>query len=426
MSSTTTAKLQTQLCTAVKGGQDNVVRKLLEESGADPSVPGGDDPVRPPIWMASRDGRLEIAKLLLGHAADPNQARTTDGTTPVFMAAQNGHTECLQLLLKHAADPNLATTDDGSTPACMAAHQGHTECLQLLLKHAADPNLAKTTDATTPAYMASQNGHAECLQLLLEHAADPNLATTDDGSTPAHGAAGEGNVECLQLLLEHAADPNQATTDVGTTPLHTAACEGKVLVAQLLVVHGANMAAVTAFNDTPFFYATQNGHQPLADWLNAVATWSPLRVAAALRMHACIALLLQQGRLDPDDRVKFPAPEIMAAIAASTAMPAELPWENALPTCHRTIKLVCGASFGWKYSTHRLYHANVKKAVFAVLAVADRLERGCGNTGLFGIDAGEEDAAAAPPGHAPLPLLPPELWLFIMHFFQRSWWRVGV
>eukprot|EP00729_Bicosta_minor_P033070 gene33070-biopygen28687 len=130
-------------------------------------------------------------------------------------------------------------------------------------------------------------------------------------------------------------------------------------------------------------------------------------------MHTCITFLLQQGRLDPDDRVMFPAAEIMAAIAASTATPAELPWENALPTCQTTTKLVRGASFGWKYSTHQLYHTNVKKAVFAVLVVEDRLER----VGR----AHDNTAGAASPNYAPLPLLPPELWLFIVHFFQRSW-----
>ena len=117
---------------------------------------------------------------------------------------------------------------------------------------------------------------------------------------------------------------------------------------------------------------------------------------------------------DPDDRAKFPAAEIAAVIAASTAT-VELPWENAPPICNATIKLVLGASFGWKHSTHQLYHANVKKAVFAVLVVEDRLER-AGR-------ARDNTAGAASLGHAPLPLLPPELWLFIMRFFQRSWWR---
>ena len=176
------------------------------------------------------------------------------------------------------------------------------------------------------------------------------------------------------------------------------------------------MAATTVMHRTAAEVAIFKRHWPLAEWLNAVATWSPLRVAAALRMHTCITFLLQQGRLDPDDRVTFPAAEIMAAIAASTATPAELPWENALPTCQTTIKLVRGASFGWKYSTHQLYHANVKKAVFAVLVVEDRLEQ-AGR-------ARDNTAGAASPDYAPLPLLPPELWLFIVHFFQRLWWGV--
>ena len=41
--SSTTPKLQNQLCAAVKEGQEDVVRKLLKEDGADPSVPGDDD-----------------------------------------------------------------------------------------------------------------------------------------------------------------------------------------------------------------------------------------------------------------------------------------------------------------------------------------------------------------------------------------------
>jgi len=264
--------------------------------------------------------------------------------------------------------------------------------------------------------MAAENGHVECLKLLLENNANPNLATLGVLFTPVYIAAKNGHAECLKLLLENNADPNLATTDDGATPLHAAASEGKLSAAQLLVVHGANIAAVDFSGGAPSFNATVYGHQQLAEWLDAVATWSPLRVAAALRMHACIAKLLQQGRLDPDDRVSFPATEIVAAIAASAASPAELPWENALPTCQTTIKLVRGASFGWKYSTHQLYHAAVRKAVVAVLLVEDRLG-GMGRAINHTADADALD-------RAPLPLLPPELWLLIMHFFQRSWWVV--
>eukprot|EP00729_Bicosta_minor_P006879 gene6879-biopygen15907 len=416
--SSTTSKLHAQLCAAVQVGHVDVVRKLLEEDGADPSVPGDDDPTRPPapVSSAAQHGHVECLKLLLQNNANPNQARTTDGVTPVIMAAANGHVECLKILLQNNANPNQARTTDGTTPVFAAAQERHVECLKMLLENNANPNQAETTNGGTPVIIAAQNGHIECLKLLLQNNASPIQARTTDGVTPVIMASQNGHVECLKILLENNANPNQATTTDGVTPLHAAAGNGELSAAQLLVVHGASIDAVTAFNDTPFSDAAEEGHQHLAEWLNAVATWSPLRVAAALRMHACITCLLQQGRLDPDDRVMFPAAEIMAAIAASTATPAELPWENALPTCQTTIKLVRDASFGWKYSTHQLYHANVKKAVLVVLVVEDRLER-AGR-------ARNNTAGAASPDYAPLPLLPLELWLFIVHFFQRSWWEV--
>ena len=95
--------------------------------------------------------------------------------------------------------------------------------------------------------------------------------------------------------------------------------------------------------------------------------------------------------------------------------------------------------------THWLYHANVRKAVFAVLSVAERFdkeydrleeEREEGEAAR----AAEAEAAgpAASSAHALgavvtssfdallLPFLPPEMWLYVMGFFQRSWWAAVV
>ena len=85
-------------------------------------------------------------------------------------------------------------------------------------------------------------------------------------------AAANGHVDCLKILLQNNASLNQATTTDGVTPLHAAAGNGELSAAQLLVVHGASIDAVTAFNDTPFSDAAEEGHQHLAEWLNAVAT----------------------------------------------------------------------------------------------------------------------------------------------------------
>ena len=99
------------------------------------------------------------------------------------------------------------------------------------------------------------------------------------------------------------------------------------------------------------------------------------------------------------------------ALAASTAEPDELPWDDALPVCPATIKLVSDGSSGWKRSTHWLHHSGVKAAVFAVLGAGNRLIR--------------KDAAAEADVESDgllLPTLPPEIWLIIIQFVQRSWW----
>ena len=143
-------------------------------------------------------------------------------------------------------------------------------------------------------------------------------------------------------------------------------------------------------------------------WITAVASWSQLRIAASLRFHREAAAMLRQGRIAA---ASWTVPEMLAAIATSKTAPAALPWEDAAPVCNATIKLVADATRGWHRTTHWLHHSNVREAVFAVLVVADRLQR-------------KQDALMAAPTKAmePDPVLPPEIWLYIMQFFQRVWW----
>ena len=185
------------------------------------------------------------------------------------------------------------------------------------------------------------------------------------------------------------------------------------------------MTATAINGQTPAQIATLSERPILAEWLNAVDGWNPLRVAAGCRLHKDAALLLRKGKIDPDDTAATSVQDIMQLVATSFAKPAVLPWQNAPPICKATIKLVADATRGWHRTTHWLHHMAVRDAVFAVMVVARRLQQKDALPPEAPSDAlagtGTTPVAAA---NAPLPLLPIELWLLLMRFFQRSWWGV--
>jgi len=112
------------LITATLAGDAAVVEALLR-SGAEPDV---FDRVRnTPLILASRDGHLDIARLLIEHGADVNGADVNwiDGerATPLILAAHKNHPAVAKLLLEHGADPS--TVDDfGETARSYAARRG--------------------------------------------------------------------------------------------------------------------------------------------------------------------------------------------------------------------------------------------------------------------------------------------------------------
>ena len=111
------AELQKLLCAAIQEENKlDVVRKLLTEDGADPTVPGPDDPTRPPLHLAAAAGLLEVVKLMLAHNADVHQARTDNGATSLWIAAMKDHLAVAQLLVQHNANINQASYEGRNHP----------------------------------------------------------------------------------------------------------------------------------------------------------------------------------------------------------------------------------------------------------------------------------------------------------------------
>ena len=154
-----------------------------------------------------------------------------------------------------------------------------------------------------------------------------------------------------------------------------------------------------------------------------------LRAAAAGRYPSLVTKLLRSGAADPD---RYP---IGALTQAATSAQ---PWPQALarPACPATAKLIKRAVGGWSMSSHHLYHPAFRNAVQAVLHAIERLRRipsavvaegavvepadrpenggsrGC--AGGRGAASAAVHTARASATVATLPILPIELWLYVV------------
>lgn len=119
------------------------IRTLLE-IGADPN-PAHNDGFPPLIAALScsrrqpgspgRSDTIDVVKLLLAFAADPNQRGIND-YTPLHMAVDERHLPAIQVLLEAGADPRLRTRiDDCETPIEMAERAELAEIAKLLALH---------------------------------------------------------------------------------------------------------------------------------------------------------------------------------------------------------------------------------------------------------------------------------------------------
>ena len=95
--------------------------------------------------------------------------------------------------------------------------------------------------------------------------------------------------------FQHGVDANQARTDVGKTPLHGIVVGGMPPAVQYLVAYGASLVRgfPQAYTGTTRYTHSLTHKPKLAEWLNAVSSWSQLRVAAGCRLYKDAAPLLR-------------------------------------------------------------------------------------------------------------------------------------
>ena len=212
-----------------------------------------------PLHLASREGRLEVACMLIEHGADM-EAQDKHGETPLHLALRNGQLKVAGTLIERGADVT-AKDKRGETPLHLASRKGQPEVAVMLIERGADVK-AKNEDGKTPLHFALREGQLEVAGMLIERGADVT-AEDKERETPLHLASRKGQLEVAGMLIERGADVKAKNED-GETPLHFALREGQLEVAGMLIKRGADVTAKNNFWETPLHLASDRGQQEIA------------------------------------------------------------------------------------------------------------------------------------------------------------------
>ena len=289
---------QTTLHYAASWGLHPVVESLIIERSQDVSSRDSTDNATP-LHLASRNGHMKTAYILIKHGADLN-AKDHNQETPLHVASQWGRGDIIQLLLDHGAKADLRDSG-GWTPLHVASHEGHGKIVHLLFDHGADGNHPDNC-GWTPLHLAAWEGHELIVRLLLDHGVNTNHPE-NGGWTPLHAASQEGHKQSVKLLLDHGADPNHANND-GSTSLHVALQRNHHSIVQLLLDHGADLNYPNNDSSTPLHLASQGGHVNTVSLLlhrGAVANrlncdgWASLHLASRRGHYDVVGLLIEHG-----------------------------------------------------------------------------------------------------------------------------------
>lgn len=274
-----------------------IVRGGLPERGSRYFIPGA----LTPLLYAARDGRTDIARILLAAKADLKKT-DANGITPLIMAISNNHMETARFLIENGAEINVSDWY-GRTPLWTSVEVRNMDfdnasfknevdrkpvldMIQLLLERGADPNprtkesipirrfMLRTTgtlewvDFTgqTPFLRAALAGDLAAMRLLLKHGADPKIATFA-GTSALMAAAGvnwvvdqtydEGQkalLDTVQLCYELGLSVNDVNS-MGVTALMGAANRGSDEIVQWLVDKGAKLDVKDKEGRTPLSWA---------------------------------------------------------------------------------------------------------------------------------------------------------------------------
>jgi ankyrin repeat protein len=193
------------------------------------------------------------------------QVRNGRHETPLFQASDDGHVDVARFLIENQADVN-SISNGGWTSLHSASRHGHADVVQLLLDNGADANI-RGEYLCTPLHLASARGYPalKAMEFLIEHGA--RIDVLDENQRTLLGLASEhGELETANLLIKSGSNVNSQDA-MGWTPSHTAAWNGHLSLLELLLDSGADVDMRNNSEKTPSDLAQENGKLEVASFL---------------------------------------------------------------------------------------------------------------------------------------------------------------
>ena len=342
----------TALARAVVGGQEAVVKMLLDRKDIDPNH-GNIGNGWTPLLLAAMAGREGVVKMLLERDdVKPDRSDTQYGQTPLSWAAENGHEGIVKMLLARPdVSPDQPDTKDGLTPLAWAAKNGHEGVVQILLgREEVNPDRPDTKCGLTPLSWAAQKGHEGVVKMLLERKdVNPNRPDTEYGQTPLSWAAKNGHEGVVKMLLDQEdVNPNQGNIRDGWAPLLSAAVAGREGVVKLLLGRkDVNPDQPdTQYGQTPLWWAAENGHEEVVKMLlgrpdvnpdqpDIQYGQTPLSRAAMKGHEGVVKLLLEHRGVRPVMKDNSHQSPQSLALSVGDGGLARIPQERDNPDSHR-------------------------------------------------------------------------------------------
>ena len=152
--------------------------------------------------MASIDGHVEVAKILLHATGIDANPFDDDNVTPLILAAENDHLDLMNVLLEQPdTQVNHCTAGDGASALHVAAIEGHEEIVERLLAvPGIDVNLADSENGYTALHLAVLEGHDTIMYLLLE-TKEINIEATDSFGDTTFMTVGAFTFKCSDTLF---------------------------------------------------------------------------------------------------------------------------------------------------------------------------------------------------------------------------------